>query len=704
MKTSAISKLPFLLLFVMTSVLMTATVVEHFHGSSTAYAHIYGSWAFRILWAFISVSGIVLLVRRRLWRKPTVFALHLSFLFILCGALTTALTAVNGSIHLRKGTPARFFLTDNGEVRELPFELTLHRFEVQHYPGTSAPSDYVSTLFADGKEHTVSMNCIFKRDNYRFYQSSFDDDLSGTTLSINHDPYGIALTYSGYLMLLLSMSASLSVRNGTFRRLLRHPALRRSAWTAGVSAGLLIPYAAPAHSNQSNLSHLAVHFSHSAHSALSVLSSTQSLTHSSLPTLRRTFADSVGRRQIVYNNRVCPLNTLATDFVKKLYGRATFRGLTSEQVLLSWLSYPEAWNDVPIIKIKHGELRRRLGVSGEYAALGQLYAGNEYQLQRLLQADNNTNSALTRAIHETDEKVGLILMLHKGTLIRPLSPEDTHARLSPRRVRLEIIYNRLPIVRVAFMGNLLLGIIAFFALTMRVRSRRLQLAFRTALFLSLLLLAIAFCIRWYIGGFIPMSNGFETMLFMSLCSLSLSALLMRRFPFAVPFGFLLAGFSLLVAHLSDMNPQITPLMPVLSSPLLCLHVTIVMLSYALFAFMCLNSLYALWLLRGDNAAQVSQLSTLNRLLLHPAVFLLAGGIFVGAVWANISWGRYWGWDPKEVWALITMLIYSFALHTVSLPVFRRPRVFHWFMALAFLCVVMTYFGVNFLLGGLHSYA
>ena len=197
------------------------------------------------------------------------------------------------------------------------------------------------------------------------------------------------------------------------------------------------------------------------------------------------------------------------------------------------------------------------------------------------------------------------------------------------------------------------------------------------------------------------------MLFMAICTLVLALPLGRRFPFALPFGFLLAGFSLLVAHLGNLNPQITPLMPVLTSPLLSVHVTIVMLSYALFALMAMNSLYALWLLHRAHPLQrdrLAQLTVLNQLLLTPAVFLLAAGIFIGAVWANQSWGRYWGWDPKEVWALITMLIYALALHSASLPFFRRERNFHLFLALAFLSVLITYFGVNFFLGGMHSYA
>ena len=170
----------------------------------------------------------------------------------------------------------------------------------------------------------------------------------------------------------------------------------------------------------------------------------------------------------------------------------------------------------------------------------------------------------------------------------------------------------------------------------------------------------------------------------------------------LPFGFLLSGFALLVSYLGQMNPQITPLMPVLVSPWLSIHVSLIMMSYALLAFIMLNGILALCYRRQSE--RVEQLTILSRLLLYPAVFFLGAGIFLGAVWANVSWGRYWAWDPKEVWALITFLVYGAAFHSQSLPMFRKPLFFHIYMVVAFLTVLMTYFGVNYVLGGMHSYA
>lgn len=174
-----------------------------------------------------------------------------------------------------------------------------------------------------------------------------------------------------------------------------------------------------------------------------------------------------------------------------------------------------------------------------------------------------------------------------------------------------------------------------------------------------------------------------------------------NFHLALPFGILICGFALLVSMMGESNPKITQLMPVLQSPLLSIHVMVIMISYTLFAFMMLNGVAAL--ISRDNEKS-EYLKTVSNIMLYPALFLLTAGIFIGAVWANISWGRYWGWDPKEVWALITMLIYSLGIHQNSLKWFSKTRNFHLYCIFAFLSVLITYFGVNFILGGLHSYA
>ena len=186
----------------------------------------------------------------------------------------------------------------------------------------------------------------------------------------------------------------------------------------------------------------------------------------------------------------------------------------------------------------------------------------------------------------------------------------------------------------------------------------------------------------------------------------LSLLLSFRFPIMLTCGFLMSGFFLLVSHISQMDPQITHVMPVLNSPLLSIHVSIIMMGFALLSLTFINAITALTvkLINRDATRQMAALQSLSLLFLYPAATTLGIGIFVGAIWANVSWGEYWGWDPKEVWALITFMVYAAALHPKTLPALRRPVTFHVFMLLAFLTILMTYFGVNYILGGMHSYA
>ena len=211
-----------------------------------------------------------------------------------------------------------------------------------------------------------------------------------------------------------------------------------------------------------------------------------------------------------------------------------------------------------------------------------------------------------------------------------------------------------------------------------------------------------FALRWIISGHIPMSNGYETMLFMALVTLLISVLTMRRIPILQAFGPVVASFCMLVATLASGSPQITNLMPVLQSPLLSIHVAMVMIAYALLAMITLLAIQGLCLARSRKFDQLERTTALSQLLLYPAILTLCIGIFVGAIWANVSWGTYWSWDPKETWALITLMIYAIPLHRSFVS--WSPARYHLFVLLAFLTVLMTYFGVNYFLSGMHSYA
>lgn len=710
---------------------------EKFYGTAFVYSHIYTSPWVIALWVLVSCSAMVYIMSKGLYRRFITFALHISFLLILTGAVVTHFFALSGRVHLREGAPPTTVLElAGGELARFPFQLSLQQFRLEYYLGTFAPMDYVSSIAIvddDGKcEGVVSMNNIFSYKNWRFYQSGYDADCKGAVLSVSYDPYGIGITYAGYISLFLSMLLFFFQKKSLFRSLLKSDILRKG----GVALILLFFSNAVKADEQPR-------------------------------TLPCDVAEEFGNLYVYYNDRICPMQTLAKDFTVKICGKSTYRGLSPEQVLTGWFFYYDEWKHEPMIKVKDGEIRMLLGVAGEYASLADFNDVNGYKLQDVLK--NSRDLALYRAANAANEKYNLISMACVGSLMKifPMGGTDTPVWYSPAdtlpenipngqslfvksslrvisekvatgdydevllllgkireyqhrevkallpsdaRFAAEKLYNSANYVRPLAMICVVLGVICFvlycrklIAVTPSYPAVHLaMLIFIAATFLYLTMLM---GVRGYISRHLPLSNGYETMVMMAWCSSLFTLLLRKRFFMAVPFGLLLCGLALMVAMLGDTNPQITNLMPVLQSPLLSIHVVVIMISYSLLAFAMLNGVTAIVLSRSkESGAQIEYLAVVSRLMFYPAVFLLAIGIFVGAVWANVSWGRYWGWDPKEVWALITMLVYSFALHSVSLSPFRNPMFVHLFSVVAFLTVIITYFGVNFILGGMHSYA
>lgn len=710
--------------------LIAATVLEKMYGSSFAYEHIYTSLFSIALWSLLALSGIIYLISCRTWKQFLTFSLHVSFVLILAAALITHITGKQGRMHIRTGEMAGSYETADGVAEALPFTVTLDEFNLEYYKGTSAPMDYISHIsIQDGEtisEAVVSMNNIHKYRGYRFYQSGFDRDGKGATLSVSYDPWGIGITYAGYIALLVSMLGFFCQKGSRFCQLLKHPSLKKVMLAVLISGSVSgIAQAAETHPR----------------------------------TLSKEAAAAFGDLYVYHNDRICPLQTLARDFTAKVYGKTSYKGLTAEQVLTGWFFFYDHWKNEPMIKIKGGDARGLLGIDGGYASLTDFTDRNGYKLEDALQNQDGNN---IKDIYAANEKFNLISMLCTGTLLKiyPYTPEGAllewysladrlpgdmpyeewafvtgsmnyvaekvamkdDAQVialldkireyqekkagdvlpSEMMFKTEKIYNSTNRNKPLAMFCMTLGIIAFlvFCLSDR-RYRWFKIALSIICAFIFVYLTFHIGLRWYISGHVPISNGFETMQFMSWCCILLAFCLQNRFIFAQPSGILVCGFALLVSMMGETNPRITQLMPVLQSPLLSVHVMVIMISYTLFAFMMLNGVAALI---SRDEGRMEYLKNVSNIMLYPALFLLTAGIFIGAVWANVSWGRYWGWDPKEVWALITMLIYSLGIHQRSLIWFSNPKNFHIFCILAFLSVLVTYFGVNFLLGGLHSYA
>lgn len=734
-----------------------ATFVEKFRGTEFVHASVYGSWWFVGLWAVLALLAVAYFVGRRV-RRASVVLLHLSFAVILAGALLTHVTSWQGAVRLRVGETVSTYYENvsGGDVveRKLPFELRLESFDVKYHDGTRAEADYVSRFtITDGgatQRAEVSMNNVWKYRSVRFYQSSYDPDMRGSILALNSDPWGIPVTYAGYALLFLSLVWLLVDPKGAFRRLFKSDMMRR---------GVLSVMAVCAMSQAAGAAN----------------------------TLPRETADRLGRLNILYNDRVCPLQTFAVDFTKKLCGSARYGDYTPEQVLAGFIFYGDEWSAEPIIRVKNGPLRDALQLPGRCSVntfFNQVMGGyilgpylNEYY--------HGHNDKFHKQVADIDDRLMMVMELRRGTLLRVFpftsggkttwySPtenitdtlvDEAHRKYmqnvfsliygevlagsygnvdkildkmlkyqqlnggsslpSAAQVKAERLYNAIPFATILFMVNLTLGvvllIIGLIRLIRPVKTdepdrpdkallRAVPVVGGALLGLSLLALTACIALRWIVGGRVPMANGYETMLLMAWFVMVLALVAARRFRIALPFGFLMSGFFLLVSHINQMDPQITHIMPVLSSPLLSVHVSVIMMSFALLSltFICGLTAIILRLVRGRNAVeldgQLDSLALLSRLLLYPALALLGVGIFVGAIWANVSWGAYWSWDAKEVWGLITLMVYAVAAHAASVPFLRRSMGYHIFMTLAFLTLVMTYFGVNYFLGGMHSYA
>ena len=690
-----------------------ATVIEKYRGTAFVGDNIYGAWWFSALWSVLTVAALAYIVQQRVYKRFAVLLLHLSFVVILAGALTTHLTARSGTVRLRTGVPEMTYVDHDRRVHHLPFMLVLKEFRIVNYPGTDAPLDYQSTIQctihnaqctmmgALKNEFLVSMNHIGSIDGYRLFQQSYDSDGQGVTLGLSYDPYGIAITYAGYLLLLIGIIATLLSRKTQMR------ALYRKAVTV-VMFFFSISISAVANSSLFTF-------------------------HSSLPSVPADIAHRMGTISTLYNNRICPLNTVATDFTLKLTGSTSWHGYSADEVFFSWMIYYDPWEKALLRPTpqplparegsdyskdqKQADERRaivEMFYSGQFLkifpySIGDAvtwYSPGSQVLPREIPVKEQffikqSMDFLTEAI-VTGQKDRAIEIIAKIKLFQREQAADVLP--SDTKTKAEIFYNTLRSqkwpVFLALTLSLLLCVLIFVG---NLTSKFSTIAVWFTVFLFAYV-TLQHAIRWWLSGHIPVSNGPETMLFMAWVLLLLTALLRRKFPIIIGFGPLVASFCLLVALLGGKGSDITPLMPVLQSPLLSVHVMTVMCAYAIFAIQLLLGLQALLLTKKKQAAALERTTALSQFLLYPAIFLLTIGIFLGAVWANVSWGTYWQWDPKESWALIALLVYAVPLHTASIPAFRRPRVYHLYMVLAFLAVLITYFGVNYLLGGMHSYA
>ena len=753
-----VKKIIFILYILVLVCMAAATIVEKSQGTDYAHAHYYGAWWFIFIWAVLAALGAFYIIKRKV-KCASTLALHLSFIIILAGALLTHISAKRGMIHLRIGQPTNTYMTQDEEQgmkeEQLPFSLCLQKFEAKMHDGTNAVADYSSKFTVidgdDKSEGEVSMNNIYSHRSYRLYQSSYDEDGKGSVLAINADPYGIPVTYTGYALLFISLVWMLFDPKGGYRKLLKSPLLKKGA----LMTALIL--------SMGNIQ------------TLHAESATGNLQNAVLP---KESAKKFGELHILYNDRICPVQTFALDFCKKIYGARSYQGLTAEQVLSGWVFYGNTWANEPFIKIKSGEMKTAMNLP-DYASLNTFFnreMGGYTIGQYVQEYYNGQQDKFHQQAADIDGKIQIIMELREGISLKvlpytftknvkatkdhpfikagtttwfspvdklPQAVEHQHAlyirnvfsllngdvkagntsRVNEFFVKMkkyqevssgnslptatqykaERINNAFPFATILFMANLTLGFIALFYTIYRMTKKReikaLNIALPILLGVSFLALTFGLALRWIISGNIPMSNGYESMLTVAWFVMLISILMQLRIRIVMVFGFLISGFFLLVSHINQMDPAIGQMMPVLNSPLLSIHVSIIMMSYALLSLTFICGIMGICL-----RSHGEELQALSHIFLYPALTTMGFGIFIGAIWANVSWGNYWSWDSKETWALITFMIYAVVVHTQSLSVFRKPLVYHIYITLAFLSIAMTYFGVNYFLTGMHSYA
>ena len=654
-----------------------------------------------------------------------------------------------------------FHLSYGAREEKLPFSLTLNDFIAKKYPGTE--NSYASfkskvTVSRGGESflYDIEMNHILNYQGYRLFQSSFHPDEQGTILSVNRDFWGTLITYIGYILLFGSLLAFMFVGKSRFRKLnqqLKDLQAKRVAIVLALCFGSLATAQTP------------------------------------MVVPNKAHAEKFGAMLIQDDGRFKPVNTFSSELLRKLSKHDTYKGLTSDQVLLSMLLSPQAWYESDIIYVKkaNDSLHRFLGVpeGSKWVKPKDFFDANgQYKLAPLLKDIYNTNTPnqFQKDFKEVDQRIGLLNRALQGDIFKvfPVPNDPNHKWIShldyvndtlqitdplykqfvknalpaylillqqatetgdyskadkvlnniklqqefylaevlpsPAKIQTELWYNRINIFEQLFQAYLYLGTVLFIVLLWHIFMPKQIFRILTQIGIALLWLCfilhtVGLAVRWYLSGHAPFSDAYESMIYVGWSAIGVGLFFSRRSPLTVAATAFVTAMILMIAHWNWMDPAIGTLQPVLNSYWLMLHVAVIVGSYGPFALGMLLGVINLLLMivtTQKNAYKINliqqELTIVNELALTVGLVMLTIGNFLGGMWANESWGRYWGWDPKETWALISIMVYALVIHLRLIPHWRGRWAFNFMSIVAFGSILMTYFGVNFYLTGMHSYA
>jgi cytochrome c-type biogenesis protein CcsB len=654
----------------------------------------------------------------------------------------------------------------------IPFALQLNEFILDRYPGSNSPSSYASEVTLIDTDHDnrfdfrIFMNHILNYRGYRFYQSSYDTDEQGTVLSVNHDGLGTIVTYIGYFLMALGMVMALISKRTRFRYLLNKITETRHRKMKLLQMILLLmatTFAIPAMSQEmTDLNGTQVPVIDKDHATefgkLIVLGPGNRLEpmNSLTGQLTRKFTGSTNFAGLTSDQIVLgiitdpalwqqvPLFKITNQEFRDQLGisgkYASFSnffqsGQTNSYRMSQWVetayqkkSMEQTKFDKEVIKMDEKVNVFYLIYTYNYLKLfpkttdpaSKWFAPNEAVTGIPADDSNFVRNVIPLYVktlaeawqtgdYSTADDIVDAIDIYQRKYASDLLPSDTHRSI-------EIIYNKVEIFERLFRYYGLIGLIFLVVLFAKLVAPKLRInIFKNTLIGILaamyLLQTLGIAARWYISGHAPLSNGFESMIFIAWATMTGGFLLSRRSNIALAATTVLASLTLFVAHLNWMNPEVTNLVPVLKSVWLTIHVAIITSSYGFLGLGMILGLFNLLLMIFQNRKNlvsfnltIREISLTAEATITIGLYMLTIGTFLGGVWANESWGRYWGWDPKETWALITILVYAVIVHLNFIPGIMGRYVFNALALVGFSSVLMTYFGVNYYLSGLHSYA
>lgn len=650
-----------------------------------------------------------------------------------------------------------FMVTYGSKKTILPFSLTLNDFVLERYPGSTSPSGYKSdVILVDESENVrkpflIFMNNVLKYKGYRFYQSSYDPDEMGTVLSVNHDRVGMMVTYTGYFLLFLFILLSLLIKKSGFRTV--HSRLWDSALRKTM---ILVLFMLFLPGSRKVAAQNFIPGKNSSYEIGKILVQDQKGRTKPLFTLSNDIV-----RKVTGENKFGGYSSVQF-----------FMGFLLD--FDHWKDIPVIKVTNPVLRKSLGINNRYASFSDLVDMSGEGTYKLADDVNKAYSKSPGERNKVDKEIMKVDERVNIVFMISRGDFLRAFPLKDTTHNWGPphealhnainredslylqsimpaiaravqgnqtinakqvaesiieyqnrfteyqlpsrSRIGAELIYYRLAIFERLFPFYLSMGLIMIIILiSMVIRNRTgSSLVFKILkwhLLAGFIFHTSGIALRWYIAGHAPLSNGYESMIFISWITLLAGFIFSRKSEFALASTAVLSGLTLLVAHMSFMDPEITNLVPVLKSYWLTLHVSVITGSYGflgLGALLGLLTLVLLVLSGPENSARISdtidELTIINYKTLMLGLYFLTIGTFLGAIWANESWGRYWGWDPKETWSLITIIVYTLVTHSRMIHGMKDIYTFNLLSLFAFSSVLMTYFGVNYYLSGLHSYA